>query len=248
MIASLPMYDRPETRGAYNRLWAAIRNDLRGLGPPALAPPETLAHDADPWDHWQSPDLLLSQTCGLPYRSVLHPNVTLIGTPDYGLPDCRPGFYNSVFVMRRKDARPDPADWRELTLAVNDPRSQSGWAAPLTFMKARNLTFAQTRETGAHRASAEAVADGRADIAAIDAQTWRMIQRWDACADALAEVARTPETPGLPLITRQPGHLTVLHRTISHHIAHLSADDAAILDLKGLITIAKQEYLTVQTP
>ncbi|MBT8459543.1 MAG: PhnD/SsuA/transferrin family substrate-binding protein [Boseongicola sp.] len=248
MIASLPMYDRPETRGAYDRLWTRIRDDLRAAWGAKTPLPETLSHDVNPWDHWQSPVLLLSQTCGLPFRSALHANVTLIGTPDYGLPGCRPGYYNSVLVMNAKDATTDPEGWRNLTLAVNDPRSQSGWAAPLTFMKARGLDFASTLETGSHRNSALAVAKGQADIAAIDAQTWRMIQRWDAFAEVLSEVTRTAETPGLPLITRQPAHLRSLQATIRHHLTNLPAEDASILNTKSLITIAKEDYLAVPTP
>ena len=62
MIASLPMYDRPETAAANDRLWQGVRTRL-GEGP------EHLVRAGDPWEHWQSPDLLLSQTCGLPFRS-----------------------------------------------------------------------------------------------------------------------------------------------------------------------------------
>lgn len=249
MIASLPMYDRPETRGAYDRLWTRIRDELRPLWSGRQSEiPDALTHDENPWDHWQSPDLFLSQTCGLPFRSVLHPNVTLIGTPDYGLTGCRPGFYNSVFVMNSKNARSDPSGWSHLTLAVNDPRSQSGWAAPLSFMKAHNLDFARALKTGSHRNSAMAVCEGRADIAAIDAQTWRMIQRWDAFADALREVARTPETPGLPLITHLHDGLSELRGVISHQLGALPDEDAAILDVKGLIAITKDDYLAVANP
>ena len=246
------MYDRPETRAAYDRLWTRIRSELTLLWmdlPQAGYPlPERLTHDGDPWDHWRDPGLVLSQTCGLPFRSVLHPNVTLIGTPDYGLPGCRPGYYNSVLVMQTKKARSDPTDWTGLTLAVNDTRSQSGWAAPLSFMQSLGLSFAGTRPSGSHQNSARAVADGEADIAAIDAQTWRMIQRWDAWSATLSEVARTPETPGLPLISGQPDGRNDLHFATSQTLANLPPEDAAALDIKGLVTISKDAYLAVHSP
>ena len=69
MIASLPMYDMPHLRGAHDRYWTAIRDAL-GYGPDALT------RGGDPWAEWQSPDLLLGQTCGLPYRARLHDKVT----------------------------------------------------------------------------------------------------------------------------------------------------------------------------
>jgi hypothetical protein len=64
MIAALPMYDRPETAGANDRFWESVRDHL-GYGP------MTLTRGRDHWDIWQSPDLVLAQTCGLPFRAKL---------------------------------------------------------------------------------------------------------------------------------------------------------------------------------
>ncbi len=252
MIASLPMYDRPETRAPYDRLWTRIRDELRlmwkDLPDVGYPLPQTLTHDADPWDHWRARDLVLSQTCGLPYRSELHPKVILIGTPDYHLPGCRPGYYNSVLVMRAENACDDPCDWIDLILAMNDARSQSGWAAPQTFMDTLGLSFSKTILSGSHRNSARAVANQTADIAAIDAQTWRMIQRWDRWSDSLTEVARTAETPGLPLISAMPDGRNDLHYAVGHHFANLPAQDTALLDVRGFVTIPQSAYLNVPTP
>ena len=80
MIASLPMYDRAETREANDRLWTFIQNDL-GQGPLELT------RSDNPWSDWQDPGLLFSQTCSLPYRTRLARSLTLVASPDYGLPD-----------------------------------------------------------------------------------------------------------------------------------------------------------------
>ena len=83
MIASLPMYDLPDCRLANDRYWLLIRDALRSAG---LMAPDALTRDMpDFMAHWQRPDLVLSQTCGYPFRAVLHSKVTLIGTPDFGL-------------------------------------------------------------------------------------------------------------------------------------------------------------------
>ncbi len=71
MIAALPMYDRAEVAQANDQLWAAIQSIL-GYGP------VTLTRDMDVWDIWQSPDLLLAQTCGYAARF-------LYSTPAYYL-------------------------------------------------------------------------------------------------------------------------------------------------------------------
>ena len=248
MIASLPMYDRPETRAANERLWARIRDELRLLWkdiPEVGYPlPETLEHDGDMWRHWRAPDLILSQTCGLPYREHLHGKVRLIGTPDYGLPGCPPGYYNSVLVTRPGEVR----DWPDLRLAINGYDSQSGWGAPMNHAAMLGTTFGSVVVTGAHRASAAAVAEGRADIAAIDAHTWRMIHRWDAVAEALIEVGRTEPTPGLPFITAKPDGRSDLYFAVSHHCESLPTEDRDLLGIKGFEVIHPDQYLAIPTP
>ncbi len=232
------MYLRPETAGATGRLWQAIRAEL-GEGPADLDTPSDLM------THWRDPALVLSQTCGLPYRAHLHGLVDLVGTPDYGLPGCRPGYYRSVLVTRPEHARTAPADWAAMRLAVNDGGSQSGWAAPAAHLAAQGLAFGTVVLTGAHAASARAVARGDADIAALDAQTWRLICRHDPLA--LTVVAETAPTPGLPLITAR-GRGAQVRRAVSAALARLSPSDADALDLRGLIGIPAASYLAEPLP
>ena len=127
MIASLMMYLRPETAEAHARYWALICEELAARG---IAAPETLNNKAEESTVWNAPDLTLSQTCGMPYRLWLHDHVTLIGTPDFGVEGCPPGYYNSVFVVRANDPRETIADFRRARFAYNQSFSQSGYAAP----------------------------------------------------------------------------------------------------------------------
>jgi len=241
VIASLPMYDRPETAAAHDRYWQAIRTHL-GEGPDALT------RGGDLWQHWQSPDLIFSQTCGYPYRARLHGHVTLIGAPDYGLPGCPPGHYNSVFVTRADDPRAKLADFETARFAYNEALSQSGWAAPQTHAQAKGITFRNLVQTGGHRLSAMAVAEGRADIAAIDALTWELLKRHDLFAASLREIARTKPTPVLPYITAK-GRGSARHfEAVSAAIADLSAQDLDVLHLKGLVAIPTETYLAVPNP
>ncbi|MEO0634708.1 MAG: PhnD/SsuA/transferrin family substrate-binding protein [Pseudomonadota bacterium] len=242
MIASLPMYDMPHLRDAHDRYWQAIHTAL-GYGP------QTLTRDADPWTHWRSPDLLLSQTCGLPFRVRLHDQVQLIGTPDYRLPDCPRGYYFSYLIQRRDDPRDLPTLARDGVFARNDPLSQSGWAAPLQFLQDRGLRPAHVIDTGAHLASLRQVIDGTADFAAIDAVTFHL---WaDHAADDLPKIAathRTDPTPGLPYITAlgtDPAPLADAIRTAIRGMAH---DDLVALRLNGLVQIDASEYRAIPVP
>ena len=242
MIASLPMYDRPATAGANDRLWAAIRDRLRAAGLPA---PETLTRGGDLWNHWLSPDLVLSQTCGLPYRTRLHGRVTLVGTPDYGLPDCPPGCYRSVLVARADDPRQDAEAFAGARLAVNSLDSQSGWAAPLCHAPA--LARAEMVVTGGHAASLAAVAEARADLAAVDAVSWLLLRAEGATA-GLRVLGMTEPTPGLPLIAAAGCDAELLHEAVAGAMAGLSPADRAATGLRGLVRIPAAAYLAIPTP
>ncbi len=253
MTAALPMYDRPETEAANQKLWCVIRANLsemwRDAGERGWSLPDRLTQPEDLWSHWMDPGLTLSQTCGLPFRDRLKDVVTLVGTADYGLPDCPPGHYNSVFVIRADDGRDRPDDWAGMTLACNSRNSQSGWAAPANYLAAEGLGFEDIVLTGAHRASANAVARGEADVACIDAQTWRMICRWDPeVAAALREVGRTAPTPGLPFITAGTHPAGDLRLALADAIRSLSDEDRAVLDMQDFVVLDADRYYAVPTP
>ena len=242
MIAMLGMYDMPATRAANDRFWQAIRVRL-GHGP------DRLSRNRDVWEVWQSGDLLLAQTCGMPYRTRLAGKVNLIGTPDYGLPGCAPGHYRSVLVARADAPGDTPADFAQGTFAYNDPLSQSGWGAPMLHFAETGVRFNALLQTGSHAASALAVADGRAAMAAIDAQTWALWQdHGDVAAARLRVIGATAPTPGLPLITAASRDPAPIAAAIRAAIADLAASDRATLRLAGLVDIPGSAYLAVPDP
>jgi ABC-type phosphate/phosphonate transport system substrate-binding protein len=237
MIASLPMYDRVETAAANDRLWARVR-EILGYGPAHLDRETPIG------DVWLNGELLLSQTCGLPYRTKLHDQVQLVGTPDYGLDGAAPGYYYSVFVAHRSESE-NLADYAGKRFAFNGAESQSGWAGPMKHLADQNLNPGSWSATGSHRASAHAVADGQADFAALDAQTWRMIQKYDRFASELLSIARTGQTPGLPLITGPKSNPVLLFDAFGEAVESLSRDDFETLNLRGIERISKHAYLAV---
>ncbi|MBC7738061.1 MAG: PhnD/SsuA/transferrin family substrate-binding protein [Candidatus Saccharibacteria bacterium] len=246
MIASLAMYDRTEVQPSNDRLWALIRNGIRAVG---LKAPETLTRGpAAYWPAWQSPDLILSQTCGFPYRARLHSHVTLIGTPDYGLEGCPPGYYRSIFVARQTDPRQTLAEFDNAALAFSEDLSQSGWAAPQNHARSLGLTLRPMLRSGSHIMAARAVAEGQADIAAIDALTWSMIQEWEPYAGALKPIAATDPTPGLPYAAAPGADAARLFPIVAEAIANLPLQDRRILRLNGFVQIPAAAYLAVVTP
>nr|WP_174826679.1 PhnD/SsuA/transferrin family substrate-binding protein [Ruegeria arenilitoris] len=236
----LGMYDMPALQPANDRFWTLIRNHL-GYGP------DRLTRDADVWDIWLNPNLTFAQTCGMPYRTHLHGKVQLVGTPDYGLAGCPPGYYRSVFVARQDDPR-DLSQLATSTFAYNEKLSQSGWAAPIVHLEGRGLRPGSTVTTGGHAQSAQAVAEGRADFAALDALTWEMLKAHTDLGADLREAGTTAPTPALPYITADRQDAPAIARAVRTAIGDLSATDRDLLHLRGLIDIPDGDYLSVPNP
>ena len=238
MIATLPMYDRAETAAHNDIFWSAIKTAL-GFGPDRLSRTENL------WSLWQNEDLVFAQTCGLPYRKYLFDKVHYIATPDYGLHGCPPGYYNSLFISYEDQELSQAAQG---TFAFNETLSQSGWAGPMCHLDTLNLSPRADVKTGSHVNSARAVAEKQADFAAIDAQSWRMIQTHDPFAKSLLVIGETAPVPGLPFICGKKFDPDAVCAAIETAILNLEEKTREALSLKGVIRIDPQRYLEMPTP
>lgn len=239
MIATLPMYDRWETQAATDRFWAHIRDGLRDRD---VAAPEQLTRDADNMAVWTAPDLVLSQTCGRPFRAVLKESVTVVARADFGI-ESRAGDYHSVIVARC----PIPPV-ASLRVAVNGMDSQSGWAALRDWCSAVGHSIARIDTTGAHVSSARAVVDGISDVAAIDAQTWRLLCRYENWASELNAIARTPPMPGLPYITRAGEDPTPYRLALSDALSRLDQGDRDALGIHSIVPATAEDYFAMPEP
>jgi ABC-type phosphate/phosphonate transport system substrate-binding protein len=212
LIASLPMYDWPERRAEVDAAWAAIRDSLRQRG---VAAPQHLTRDFGSVALSRRPDLLLSQTCWGPLELSLAEHVEVVGQPSYsGIEGGDGELYSSAIVMRAVSGR-RPADatdvptipvelLRGARFAFNERDSMSGVISLTRDLKAVGESldiFARDTETGDHRSSLKAVADGRADVAAIDCKSWHMAKRFEPAARKLQVVGWTARRKGLPFIT-----------------------------------------------
>ncbi|NJM83242.1 MAG: PhnD/SsuA/transferrin family substrate-binding protein, partial [Tabrizicola sp.] len=110
------------------------------------------------------------------------------------------------------------------------------------------LRLGRVLATGGHRLSARAVAEGRADLAGIDAVTWSLMQRSDPVVDRLKTVGATAPVPGLPLIAGQGADADRLRRVLRAAIAALSTADRDALSIKGLVTLPLAAYLALPIP
>jgi ABC-type phosphate/phosphonate transport system substrate-binding protein len=117
-----------------------------------------------------------------------------------------------VGVMQ-ESALPSPADGRAVLpldlirnkrFAYNSLDSMSGLIALTRDLEAagQDLTmFSERIETGAHRASIVAIAEGRADVCSVDCRSWHLAQLYEPRAADLEVVGWTARRKGLPYIT-----------------------------------------------
>ena len=200
-IAALPMYDGKDLAPANDAFWARIAVGLRERG---LDAPESLTRGGDLMEAWRSPRLLFSQTCGYPYMTAISDRVVLIAAPEYGFEGCEGALHRSFLVKRSDDPRADLAAFRSARAAVNAWDSNTGmnlFRAAIAPIAGGRPFFGATIVTGAHEKSLEAVAEGRADLAAIDCIVFAQVsRRRPMLAAEVAIVGESPRSPGLPFI------------------------------------------------
>ncbi|TKT80036.1 PhnD/SsuA/transferrin family substrate-binding protein [Aquamicrobium sp. LC103] len=207
----------PERLTRRNADMPSVPGGIRDAGGALIAPdPATLPSDElDLPTLWRHPGLLFAQACWGPLEAGLSGHVRVLGQPDYSAFDGGQGeSYSSAILTRREGAAEErpPADGYAILpldllagrrLAYNSPDSMSGIIALTRDLETLGEdigTFAARIETGGHRASIRAVAEGRADICAIDCRSWAMARRFDPAARALSVVGWTARRKGLPYV------------------------------------------------
>lgn len=243
------MYDWPETRLALDRFWSNVSSALRDAG--IAAPPE-LTRSPDLMASWLSPDLLIGQTCGWPFANILKSHVHLFGCFDHGLVGCPPGTYNSLFIGRSPEAEKyikESDGIRSVeSVAVNLTESQSGFHV---FTEISGLPAEETVPpahrvmTGSHLGSIEAVAKGAASIAAIDAVSFRLAERFrPEITKQVHILGKSKPKPALPLITANSNKEKTgdFLSTLSVAIDQLTIEDRDQLFIQSVLPRHADEY------
>ena len=181
---------------------------------PATLPPDEL----DFHMLWRHPALLVAQTCWGPMIDTgLEKEVVVLAQPSYqGIEGGEGPLYSSAIVMRADmvEGEPvaSPADGgarlpldllRGRRLAFNDWHSMSGLLGLKADLEAAGedqSLFSEMVETGAHRLSVRAIAEGRADVATIDCRSWSYCKMYEPASARLKVVGWTARRMGLPFI------------------------------------------------
>jgi ABC-type phosphate/phosphonate transport system substrate-binding protein len=202
-IAALPMYDFPDLAAAHDAWWFEVAARLRAAG--IANPPRRLTRELGHFEVWRHPRLLLGQGCEYPLATSFRTFVRPLARPHYAAPGCEAGRYRSAIVVRREDPAAALADLRGSNCVVNEPNSNSGMnllrAAIAPIARHRHF-FRSVSSSGSHWNSARMVANGSADVAAIDCVSYAHLNRCDApLVSCLRILDWTPSSPSLPLIS-----------------------------------------------
>jgi ABC-type phosphate/phosphonate transport system substrate-binding protein len=248
-LAALPMYNvapalAADWRTLLERVRERLADWLRARGDTL----EIVEPGPDLTAFWLRDDVLLSQTCGYPLVHALANRVRLVGAPDFDVPGCENGAYRSVIVVGAHVAARSIEDCRDLRAAYNDDDSNSGMnlfrhaVAPFAH---DGRFFASATKTGAHLASLRAIAESRADIAAIDCVTFAFAQSHIPELTAGARVLGvTASASALPFIAS----MRAPQETIFDALSDALASDPALatrLRLKGVVRRAPADYAPI---
>lgn len=210
--------DAPQAIVRRNRDLPAVPGGIHDAGGALIAPdPATLPPDElDFHKLWLHPGLLFAQTCWGPMELGLSKHVQVVGQPSYDAYEGGQGeLYSSALVMRAGEGTEvrSPADGKAVLplglmhgkrFTFNSLDSMSGIIALTRDLEAAGESldiFSSRSESGGHRGSIVTVAEGKADIAAIDCESWALAQRFEPAARKVVTVGWTARRKGLPYIT-----------------------------------------------
>jgi ABC-type phosphate/phosphonate transport system substrate-binding protein len=238
LFASLAMYPFAPLRPAWDRLWAAVHEQL------PWSPP-SLTWDGEAQEHWTDRACVVAHVCGLPLATTRRRSVDVVGAFALALPEADGHRYRSVIVAARPDTLESfvtPAT----TLAANSDDSLSGWMSLRAAVVAEGSWPGRVRWTGSHLASVQALHVGAADLASIDELTWAYIGRiHPSLANGLHVVGRGPWVPG-PAVVTSSGQVEELRQAFTNAMSDPATRRArAELLLAGFVALDHSDYAGV---
>ncbi len=175
----------------------------------------------------------LGWTCGAPFvQDHARDGQQLVVVPLFrGQPR-----YHSVILTARERSGEDLTDFAGAVFAYSDPRSNSGFLVPASYLQRQgqdiHAFFRLLLHVGSHERSIQAVSAGLADVAAVDEYVWVLFQRdHPAQAAGLREVMKLGPYPFTPIVAgRQVPAARI--RALRATLASMAADPQgrAILD------------------
>ena len=185
------------------RAWQALFDQFRLLLGDGNQLKKKLVFDAQE-SVLRDPGLFIGHTCGYPLMKHLQDAVTPFCVPVFDVIGVEEKLYCSRFIVAADAAISSLVDCRARTVAINSNDSNSGMNVlrhAVAGLKPDAPFFASVIYSGGHLQSLTAVAEKKADVAAIDCVSFQLIQdRWPELTARVRSIGDSIKTCGLPLV------------------------------------------------
>ena len=201
----------------------------------------------------RDPALGFGHTCGYPLMTQLHGAFTPFCTARFDVPGTEGKYYASQMIVNAESAIDELAACEGAIAAVNSPDSNSGMNTlryELARIGAAPDFFTEVLVTGGHLHSLEAVAERRADVAAIDCVTFQLIvDAYPKLACRVRSIGLTVKTCGLPFVlpgSAPPEKLKLRYTSaLQRACDRLSPESRQCLHLGGFEAVDLDDYASI---
>lgn len=201
----------------------------------------------------RDPGLFFGHTCGYPLMKHLKERVTPFCVPVFDVPGTSGKLYSSRFIVAAGSTIEGLDECRGKVAAINATDSNSGvnlLRYAIARLKPGTTFFSGVIETGSHLHSLEAVAEGAADVAAIDCVSYQFIQdQWPALVEQVRSIGFSVKTCGLPFVLPQPVTSDVdpglLVDNLNRALAHAPDTVRSRLHLLGFEPVTLEDYQAI---
>ena len=152
----------------------------------------------------RDPALFIGHTCGYPLMSRLRDALTPFCVPVFDIEGTDGKLYSSRIIVAADSNIENLDECAGRIVAVNHNDSNSGMNVLRHAVAGLNPAtpfFASVLDSGGHLQSLTAVAEKRADVAAIDCVSFRLIaDKWPELISRIRVIADSVKTSGLPFV------------------------------------------------
>ena len=183
--------------------WQALFNQFRRLLDDGEQLDENLVFDAGE-SVLRDPELFIGHTCGYPLMKHLQDAVTPFCVPVFNVSGVEGNLYSSRFIVAAESDIGSLAECAGRIVAINNRDSNSGMNVlrhAIAKLNPAGTFFTSVISSGGHLQSLTAVAEKRADVAAIDCVSFQLIEdRWPELTSRVRSIGNSIKTCGLPLV------------------------------------------------
>ena len=250
LVASLPWYDLPPLQPKLDAFWSVLRNELHQLSAPLfsgpLPLPDTLNRHTPLVEQWSDSGLLLSQCCGPDLFTPQAEGLVPIARPVFGDLMCTPGQYFS-YIVSASGREPDSQWFKDhkrndsARFVINSASSRSGCTALFEWAGTNRIGCDKVLLSGAHADSLDYLRRGVADLAAIDAHSWPLLN-----SRGITIIGRSTEAPTPPFVMHRSSAISA--ELMREALLGAIQQAGAAINIEAVISTDRQTYQPIPAP